>query len=438
MQVSRVFRDIVSVFSSNIFGVLAGLCSGILIARFLGPEGRGIFAALATVPILVLSISALGLRRATLFHIASPESDNNKVISALVILWMFSSVLGMSVAGFMFSEMDELVYTKAITLPVILIIPIELIISYVGGLYLGVENFRMVNRIRMGKPFLFVVLLCISLLVMDFGIVGVAWSYFGASFTVAISVALIARKKFKFDFIYDFAYLKSLLKLGLQFAMAFFVIQLNLRLDILLLGKWSTTDQVGFYSVGVTVAEQLWQLPMAVGIVVTSKTASVESRQEMDRKIGPLLRLSLLAGLLSAFALYLVIPYLLPLVYGAEFIPSISAVRLMLPGVIMFLVFRILNSRLDGFGKPMIGVSLTIPGLILNVILNYFLIPKYGAYGAAVATDISYALMMVLMLFTYSRVAQISLPNLLFYRKTDFQWIRIFLNHKLLKTKSKV
>ena len=39
---------------------------------------------------------------------------------------------------------------------------------------------------------------------------------------------------------------------------------------------------------------------------------------------------------------------------------------------------------------------------ITNVILNMFLIPKYGAYGASIATLISYALKLILV-FCYKR-----------------------------------
>ncbi len=433
MQVSRVFRDILAVFSSNIFAILAGLGSGIMISRVLGPDGRGLFAALITVPMLVISFGALGLRRSALFHISSPEYDNNKVISSLLVLWLFSSVIGSGAAAIMYSGWDTEVYTVNMILPVILVIPLELVISYTGGLYLGIEDFKMVNRIRISKPLFFLFYLTISLIILDLGIDGVAWAYLLASFSVAIGSTYITKKNFKFNFTWDYSYVKKMLRLGIQFALAFFVVQLNLRLDTLLLKEWSTTDQVGFYSVASTVAEQLWQLPMAIGIVVASKTASVESREEMKRKLGPLLRLSILVGTIGALALFILIPFLLPLVYGEDFAPSIPAVRIILPGVVMFMIFRILNSRLDGFGKPVIGILITIPGFILNVILNYFLIPEYGAYGAAVATDISYTLVAVLMVVGYSRVAQVSISSLLKFRKSDFEWLRILLNSRFVK-----
>ena len=56
----------------------------------------------------------------------------------------------------------------------------------------------------------------------------------------------------------------------------------------------------------------------------------------------------------------------------------------------MLLITKTLSSYFAGIGKPISVIISVAISLVLNVIINIILIPKYGAVGAAIATDISY------------------------------------------------
>ncbi|MDZ7774407.1 MAG: hypothetical protein U5L09_01725 [Bacteroidales bacterium] len=63
MKKSSLARDISGVFSSNVFAIASTLLMGVIIARYLGPEGKGTFTALTVVPVIVVSFTAMGIRR---------------------------------------------------------------------------------------------------------------------------------------------------------------------------------------------------------------------------------------------------------------------------------------------------------------------------------------------------------------------------------------
>jgi O-antigen/teichoic acid export membrane protein len=219
-------------------------------------------------------------------------------------------------------------------------------------------------------------------------------------------------------------------KLGIGYAMALLIMQLNYKVDILLLQKLSTLDQVGYYSLGVAISDKLWQLPTAMGVVVLSRTANMLDEKSLNQSVSRLLRISFVLVLLAAAILWLIIPYFLPLIFGGKFIPSVDVVRAMLPGIVIFVLPRILNSRFAGIGQPKVLIAIFVPALILNILLNLLWIPYYGGVGAAWASNVSYAFGAITLLIVYSVQMKVPFIEIIRFRKSDFDIITNFLRRK--------
>ena len=97
------------------------------------------------------------------------------------------------------------------------------------------------------------------------------------------------------------------------------------------------------------------------------------------------------------------------MMYGAEFESSVVVVRYLLPGILVMVIVKILHADLSGRGYPLYGLGVSIAPLIVNILLNLYMIPTYGARGAAISSSISYTLAGVLFLAVYSRKEKISI-----------------------------
>ena len=93
--------------------------------------------------------------------------------------------------------------------------------------------------------------------------------------------------------------------------------QLNYRIDILLLKRLSTLEQVGLYSVATHIAEQLWHVPYAIETIVLTRSA-VARDQASNRKVASIMRVSFLISILLCMRIYLVAPSLIPLIFGKD------------------------------------------------------------------------------------------------------------------------
>jgi O-antigen/teichoic acid export membrane protein len=253
---------------------------------------------------------------------------------------------------------------------------------------------------------------------------GAIYSFLLSGTVVAIYGYILIRKSFRIRIRIHKDIIISLLKLGLLFSVSFFILQLNYRIDILLLEKLKDATEVGIYSIGASVAEQLWQLPLAIGIVVFSRTANSDDREAMKETTGVLLRLSILVSIVIAVLMFFLVPFLVPPIFGEAYTPSIRIIQLILPGVIMIVIFRILSGHLAGLGKPEITLYVFLPALILNVLLNLLWIPQHGGVGAAMATNVSYAAGSIGYMIIYSRILKTPLIHLIAFRASDFTQAR--------------
>lgn len=420
MKKRSLFKDITTVFASKVFAILMGLLLGIILARILGPQGKGIYTALTVVPAIVVSFTTLGMRRTAVYFIGRENYDLSRIVSAVITILIFSSLIGILATLTVFILMANPKFVPLYIGIITFILPFRLAVVYIAGIYIGRENFRFANMMKWTLPLINLTLVILLVWVLNLNITGALLSLLLASLATSLMGFFKLSRDFTLRITWDGVIIKKMIRLGILYASSLLVIKLIHRIDIVLLEQLSNMKEVGYYSIAVNIAEKLWQLPVAMGVVVMSRSANEKVKGEMEQSLGRLLRLSLLAGVLGAVAIYFLAPWLIPLLYGKDFGPGSVMLQTILPGIILFIIFRLLNSRLSGLGKPMTAIYSVVPALAVNIILNIIWIPEYGGVGAAMATNVGYILAMALLLWRYTRVSRTSIKTLLAPQKKDF------------------
>lgn len=427
MAKRRFVRDTLGVLNSNVFSIICGVAVVILLTRILGPEGFGLYYTLLVIPIIVVSFTHLGIRGASIYLIGQKKYSDDDLVSSVLTILIFTSIIGvlLSIVAYYFFYEPE--YTALLISLVILIIPFRLGIVYIGGIFLGKDEIKQANRLEWAINLINLVLAILLVWGLELNLLGAIISLSTANMFVGFWALHIISKRFRIRIKLNPEIVKQLLKLGLGYAFTFFIIQLNYRLDILLIEKLSTIEEVGIYSLGVHIAEQLWQIPFAISIVLFSRTANVKDHNLMTETTVSMARLSFVLVFILSVIAVLIAPFLIPLVFGNGFIPSVNILQLILPGVIILVIFRVISGQLAGMGKPYLALYVFAPVLILNILLNILWIPEYGGKGAAWASDISYAVGTVGYWIIYSRVLNIGIFEIFKFNSTD---IRIFTDAK--------
>ena len=124
-------------------------------------------------------------------------------------------------------------------------------------------------------------------------------------------------------------------------------------------------------------------------------------------------------SLLGALALAVIAPFLIRILFGSPFSPSVVGVWLLLPGVVTLSVARVLSSYLLGRNRLKVDFFASLAGLAATVALDLVLIPRYGFAGAAVASSIAYTATLIVNMTWVVRHSELSVKALLVPSRAD-------------------
>ena len=413
------FRDFMGVLNSNIVSVVSALLMVVVLTQVLGTEGYGAYNALLVIPLIVVSFTHLGIRGASIYLLGNKKYDENQLVSSVVFILIGSGIAGMLLSAIGFWFFQESTFNLLLISLVIFIIPFRLTTIYTGGIYYGKDEIKKANQLNWMVNLLNLLLAVALVWWMDYGLIGAIVATLAANLFVAIKAMHMLIRQFTIKLKFHSVIVKHLLRMGILFSMSFFVLQLNYKIDILLLEKLSTISEVGLYSLATQIAEQLWQIPMAVSIVLFSRTANNESQSSPDNVL-PLARTTLMLVFFIAIGLFIIAPFIIPLIFGEAFSASSLMLQIILPGIVMMTIFRVLSGQLAGLGKPQVTLYIFIPALLINILLNFLWIPDYGGNGAAMASNVSYLVGVSGYWTYYSRLHHISICEIVHFRKSDF------------------
>jgi O-antigen/teichoic acid export membrane protein len=412
-------KDVVGVFNSNVFSLICGLLLSILLTRELGPEGFGLFSSLIVIPLIVVSITNLGIRGASIYMLGQKKYAEQDVVSSILALFLMSALAGVILSFISYQVYDDPDFRLSLIGLVLAVIPFRLSLVYIGGIFIGKDEIKKANQVNW--PINLLNLAFAALLVWGLGlkVPGALVSVLVANILVSAYGFYILSKHYRIRVRFDFAIIKKLFLLGILYSASFFIIMLNFRVDIILLQRMTDLKEVGLYSLGVQIAEQLWQIPLAISIIIFSRTANAENPAGMTGKTLSLTRVSLVLSTILSLIIAVIAPWVIPPVFGEDFTPSIILLQALLPGVILMVVFRVLSGQIAGMGKPQLSIYVFAPALVLNIILNFILIPLYGAMGAVIATNISYACGAVGYWIIFARQTGCAYLDIIRFRKDD-------------------
>ena len=418
---STFLKDILSVGTSKVLMIAFGLTTSIIIARVLGPEKNGVIAALLVYPSLFMSIGSLGIRQSTTYFLGKGIFSEDQIKRAITQIWLFTTILSVVVCFFLIRYLSKSGDDLWLVILAILPIPFALFNTYNSGIFLGKNQIGVFNKINWIPTLFILAITAILVWWLSFGISGYLLALIiGPLF---ISGVLLFKNKFirAFSFNFNRDIIKQMLSLGLVYAFALLVVNLNYKIDVILLDNLSSAFETGIYSKGVSITEYLWQIPMLLSTVVFARSAVSKDDKAFSLKVTQLLRLSIVAIGFASLILFLVSKFVIVLLYGESFVGSVMVLNTLLPGVLLLTIFKVINMDLSGKGKPWVSLKAMIPALIVNVVLNFIFIPKYGAVGAAIASTISYSIAALLFVHFYSKETKIPVLEIIRYRRSDFQ-----------------
>lgn len=424
MNKSNFLYQSLHTFSTKGVILILSFISGVLVARLLGPSGKGVIALFFALSAIILPLGELGIRQSTAFLIGQKKYHEHNIYANMMALFLVSSAACLLILAMIYSYNDFFnKYGFLITFLFLIMAPISLFQSCNNGILIGKKKIEKVNYIILCERLSAFVLLILFVYLFKYQVLGAVWSFFIGKL---LSVGLIIVWLFNCIKIiprFDRKIVGEMLRKGVLFATALFIIQLNYRIDMIMLGKLRGEFSLGIYSVGVNICELLKEFPMSIGLVLFSRSTNWKDTVSEDllNKISFLSRtflwvMAILGSLLATAA-----HFIIPLIYGLDFSASAKVIVILVPGIVILSTFLILNFFMAGQGRPQYSIYVFLPALILNVILNSLWIPKYDYLGAALSSTISYSFATFLFMLIFHKIYKVKFMDLIIPRKSDLK-----------------
>lgn len=397
-------RSVFYTVFTQVPNALMQILSGIFITRLIGDEGRGIYAILTADIALFAMIMGLGVEMGLKYFISQGKLDRSRVIGLSIIVALLNMVLFTLIllAHYWFQPTGETFipntpYDLLIYLYLFAGFTSSILTNTISAVFQGLLKFRVVNQMTLLNSAL--VFICFGgYFAYAYDLRGidhlyvVLWLQAGVMTLNSILWILrflgsgIGKPNFRIG--------KKLAGQVIGYSLLGYASNvlnlLNYRLDIWVLHHYGSTAKVGLYSVAVSVAQLFWMIPNPIASVLQPYLNSPDKTRRLVKfKLYSRLNTSLVV--IGACIAFFLAPLLIPLVYGDEFAGSVLALQILLPGIVFSCLSKIFSILILNSGKVYYNLLATAIGLIITIVLDFTLIPKYGIIGASIATSCTYA-----------------------------------------------
>jgi O-antigen/teichoic acid export membrane protein len=196
------------------------------------------------------------------------------------------------------------------------------------------------------------------------------------------------------------ARIRRIVVFGAQGQLGNLIQLLNYRLDSYLVLIFVGAGGVGLYAVGVSLSEGMWFVANSVAVVLLTDL-SAGDQASAGRMTAVVCRNTLLVTAIAALAAAPLAPFIIPLVFGADFDGSVVPFLLLLPGTVALAGVKVLAAYIFSRGRPIINAYIAIAALIVTVSADLALIPWLGVAGAALGSSLAYGVSLALTLAVY-------------------------------------
>jgi O-antigen/teichoic acid export membrane protein len=386
--------------------LVVNLFSGIAIARALGPAGRGEIAAILLLTQLCVWFFSGGATEAVAYRLARRTEDGPRLLATWlaigVPLGILAIVVGELALPVLFSaQTSEAIMLGRIYLAIVLVMLLQ-IVQY--GMLLGSHDFFFYNVVRLLQPGLISVayLACwVSGALSVKGALVINAAAIGIAF-LAAAVRLLQRQGIARP---DRALLRETLSFGLKAHMGTIAGLVNARLDLMIVPAFLSAASVGLYSVATNVTSIIVTLTTTIATIVMPVAARRE--KQSPRTVVRTLQVVTLIGVAIAIPLAGIADLALEIVYGSDFESAATALRILLPGVVLDAAAMVLWSGLLAANRPLLSSVAAIPAAIITVGGLVLFLEEGGIDVAAIVSTIAYTVVFVISLFLYKRVAEL-------------------------------
>lgn len=391
----KILGNMSWLFIDKMIRMGAGLVITLWIARYLGPEQFGVLNFAIAFVALFGVIAGLGLQAIVIRDVLLDPSGQYEIIGTALVLQFIGGLIayGLLIAGiFWLRPEDPLIFsTVAILGSIFLFKSSEVVMYWFESQLLS----RYIVFIQIAC-FVFFAAVKVILILRNMEFVYLIWAIVAEAQIAALLILFLFGKiglhlnKLKASYFYA----KKMLSDSWPQLLSGIAVLIYMRIDQIMLGEIDGDKSVGIYSAALRISEIWYFLPVAIASSVFPAIIRAKEHGEhlYLKRMQQLFDLMVLLSLCLALPITFFASEIVNIAFGREYEAAGEVLVIHIWSSIFAFLGVASGKWLLAENHQILALQRTALGVLMNVTLNIFLIPSYGAVGAAWATLISFAL----------------------------------------------
>jgi O-antigen/teichoic acid export membrane protein len=397
----RLRSDVFLTFGSKAVVLVMNLAATVIVARALGPSGRGTLAVAFALTLTLVQLGSFGFATANPYFVARDPATRARVVAnSLWISAALGTVLVLTAIGLKAWVPSVVAGLNWLELAIALSgVPAALAALFLQSILLGEGRMVAYNAVEVVLAVLPVAGLIVGFGVFDFEVTGALVIMVGGYWLSAgVYLVLLLRDR-PTPLVPELSLFLQMARYGFRIYVATLVALLVIRVDVLLVNSYLGAREAGLYSVTAALVEGMYLLPTVIGLNLFARI----SRGAPDQMSAEIFRsVAVLYGLLCLVSVPLAGPAI-RLLFGTPFDPATELYYWIVPGAFSLGMLTILSHHFAGRGFPLEAMLIWFVGLAMNLGINIAFLADEGTYIASLSSSIAYTFLLFLHLRLFAR-----------------------------------
>lgn len=392
----KILQNVGWLALDRLLGLVTGLLVGAWVARYLGPQQLGVWAYAAAFVSLFAAVAGLGLNNIVVRELVRDETRKHEFLGTALALRFGGSFVALLTSIWL---IDLVRPTDPLLRNLVVILAAGVVIQSFDVLALWFQALVESKYVVWSRRFasLILAVVQVALILTNAPLIAFVWAVFLETCVASLGFIYFylrtnsSLRWWKFDV----RLALDLLRDSWPLIISGVAVSIYMRIDKLMLGEMVGDEAVGLYEAAVRISELWYFIPVAIASTVFPLI--VKSHQQKDES-------TYRRRLQSSFDVMLGITYLIvvivmvtakPLVlvlFGESYRESATILQIHIWAMVFVTVGLCYSQWLITEGIVQFSIWSTVLGALVNVLMNYWLIPIYGGTGAAWATVVAYAI----------------------------------------------
>lgn len=364
----------------------AGIVTGILSARLLGPENRGLQALIVLIPSLTFSLANLSLPFATAYLLSKDPTARREIASAT--FWL-SLLISLCLAACLYVILDDLIPPDkrgaiGILRWYVWLVPFNFVSASLLGVDHGAQGFLRYNLLRALPPVIYVAGMIGLWAAGSVSLAAVA----GCNFIAGASVCVIRTFMMGPSLLpkyFKISTATTLLMRGMKLHVPALSSIALMNIDMVLLSRTVDSESLGFYAAALALAMGQYGLAsvfMQVGFVkIAGQTSEQSARDTLVRHA----RYAQITVGSVCLVMTIGCPWIIPMLFGAEFASATPIATYLIFAKGLYGLVAVFDNFLRSLDRSLASTTANLLGLSVAVVGGLMVVPTMGATGMAMA-----------------------------------------------------